>query len=183
MRLERLRALLQPQGRLASDERPPLTVIRSRRAGKDDVWGYHIAFTNSLGQLVWHTLLGAIVRTRISGPLAGPAHAVATLLEERLHHDRQRALARLGVSLREYLDLAARRERAIVGALQAERARLSASLLQGSLFDRRAERARAAQSAVLDEALLRCRARLDEVAASAQIAAGPGRLAFVLVRR
>jgi ERCC4-related helicase len=183
MRLERLRALSEPQGRAGSDGRPPLTVIRSRRAGKYDVWGYDIAFTNSIGQLVWHTLLGAIVPTQTSGPFAGPADVVATLVERRLDHDRQRALALLDVSLRDPLELATRRERAIAGALQAERARLSAVLLQGSLFDRRAERARAAQRAILDEALLRCRARLDEVAASAQIAAGPGRLAFVLVRR
>ena len=71
---------------------------------------------------------------------------------------------------------AAHRERAIARAIESERARLSATLLQRGLFDRRAERALSAQTAVLDEALARCRARLDEIASTAQIVAEPAAL-------
>ena len=67
--------------------------------------------------------------------------------------------------------------------LESERARLSATLVQRGLFDRRTERAFAAQTAVLDEALARCRIRLDEIAATARIVAETRRLAFVLIRR
>jgi hypothetical protein len=93
------------------------------------------------------------------------------------------ALASLRSSLGPHLDLALRRERAIAEGLEHKRARLSAQLLQRGLFDRRTERARAAQSAVLDQALARCRTRLDELASAAQIVVVPARLAFVLIRR
>jgi hypothetical protein len=40
----------------------------------------------------------------------------------------------------------------------------------------------AAQNAVLDQALTRCRIRIDELAAAAQVAPEPGRLAFAVIR-
>ena len=96
--------------------------------------------------------------------------------------ERQAALASLVSSLWPFLELASRREHAIAGALEHERARLSARLLQRSLFDRRVERMHAAQNAVLDQALTRCRIRIDELAAATQIAPEPGRLAFAVIR-
>ena len=68
-------------------------------------------------------------------------------------------------------------------SIEIERARLSAALRQRGLFDRRVERQVAAQSAVLDEALLKCRTCLLEIEAASQIVAEPGQLAFVLIRR
>jgi hypothetical protein len=112
-----------------------------------------------------------------------PIEATASLLVSRLEGQRDAALASLHESLHAFLEPASSRERALVEALEIERARLSASLLQRGLFDRRAERNFAAQSAVLDEALLRCRTRLSEIASATEIVAEPGRLAFVLVRR
>ena len=91
----------------------------------------------------------------------------------------RRLLASLHVSLHAFLELSARRERALAETLESERARLSSALLQRGLFDRRAERHVAAQSAVLAEALLKCQTRLSEIAAATQIAAEPGQLAFV----
>ena len=70
-----------------------------------------------------------------------------------------------------------------IRAIESERARLSATLLQRGLFDRRAERTLGAQTAVLDEALARCRTRLHEIESSRQIVAEPARLAFALLRR
>ena len=46
-----------------------------------------------------------------------------------------------------------RREGAITEALRLRQARLSAGLLQPGLFDRRAERAAAAQASVVDDAV------------------------------
>jgi len=55
------------------------------------------------------------------------------------------------------------REEALSAALRAAHARLSAQLLQLGLFDRRHERAAAAQSVLLDEALTRSAARSNEL--------------------
>ncbi|HEU4689788.1 MAG TPA: hypothetical protein VFS23_15555, partial [Vicinamibacterales bacterium] len=95
----------------------------------------------------------------------------------------QTSLAALLSSLHPFLEQAARRERALAETIGLERARLSAALLQRGLFDRRAERQAAAQTAILDEALLRCRTRLSEIDAASQIVAEPRQLAFVLIRR
>ena len=53
-----------------------------------------------------------------------------------------------------------RREEAIARALRDSHARLSAGLLQPGLFDRHAERAAAAQTSRVDEAVAKSRARL-----------------------
>ena len=108
--------------------------------------------------------------------------AATELLASSLQGERQAALASLVSSLRPFLELASRREHAIAVALEHERARLSAQLLQRSLFDRRVERTHAAESAVLNQALTRCRTRLDELAAATQIVPEAGHLAFVLIR-
>ena len=69
----------------------------------------------------------------------------ATLVAARLERERQTVQTSLESRLRAYLDQAARRERALAETIDRERARLSATLLQRGLFDRRAERASAAQ--------------------------------------
>jgi hypothetical protein len=56
-----------------------------------------------------------------------------------------------------------RREESLSHHLRISRARLSARLVQRGLFDRRTERAAAAQAALLDEALARSTARLNEL--------------------
>jgi hypothetical protein len=49
----------------------------------------------------------------------------------------------------------------MMGLLRRQHARMSASLLQAGLFDRRSDRAAAGQAAVLDVAISRCCSRLD----------------------
>jgi ERCC4-related helicase len=181
LRIGKLRLLSNPHGHHAMDERPPVTIPRRRKSRHGNVWGFQLAFTDSSDQLVWETLLGAVDQA-----LLPPRHSidtVAALVASRLDYERQKVQTSLEISLRGYLDQATRRERALADALDKERARLSATLLQRSLFDRRAERASAAQRAVVDEVILRCRTRLDELAATAHIVARPDRLAFVLIRR
>jgi hypothetical protein len=80
------------------------------------------------------------------------------------------------------LRLAEVRAQAIADDLHHQRARLATSLLQPGLFDRRMERAAAAQHATLDEALHRCQLRLDELARCRSVSID-SRLAFGLVAR
>jgi superfamily II DNA or RNA helicase len=182
-RLETLRALSSTSASRLP-QRPPVTLLRKPKSGRGNLWGFHLSFIDSADRLVWHTILGAITATHPDATALGRAiDEAATLLASRLENEGKTALASLNTSLRPYLSLASRREQAIADILESERARLSAPLLQRGLFDRRAERAVVAQRAVVDEALGRCRTRLDELAAAAQIAAEPGRLAFALIRR
>jgi hypothetical protein len=107
----------------------------------------------------------------------------APRLEQSLAIEGGRALATLEASLRTPLALASRRERAIAGSIAADRARLAADLLQPGLFDRRAERLRAAQAAVLDEALAHCRTQLETISGTRHPVIERLRLAFAVIRR
>jgi hypothetical protein len=55
------------------------------------------------------------------------------------------------------------REQAIARAIQEHHARMASRLLQGSLFDRQAEREATAQRELLGQALSRCRSRIEEL--------------------
>jgi hypothetical protein len=77
--------------------------------------------------------------------------------------------------------LAAARERAIADGVRQQRARLATLLVQPGLFDRRAERATAAQNATLEEALDRCTQRLAEL--DRQTVSVDRRLVFGVFRR
>jgi hypothetical protein len=80
-------------------------------------------------------------------------------------------------------ELATRRELAIVEALTERRARLAAALVQPGLFDRRHERAAASQRVVIEDALSRCEARLEELARQRQVVADAVALAFAVLLR
>jgi superfamily II DNA or RNA helicase len=183
-RLETLRALSSASAARLPHGRPPVTFLRKRQCDRGNLWGFHLSFIDSADRLVWHTILGAITASHPDARALGRAiDEAATLLASTLEHEGRTAMASLETSLRPYLSLASRREQAMADVLESERARLSATLLQRGLFDRHAERAAVAQRAVLDEAHGRCRARLDDLAATARIVAGPGRLAFALIRQ
>ena len=179
LRIEKLRLLCNPNDHPGSDERAHVTVLRRRRCRHRNVWAFHVAFTDGSDQIVWRTLLGAAEHGLHQHGTAPSTTVVASTLDRQ----RQTLQTSLETSLRAYLDQATRRERALAETLDRERARLSATLLQRGLFDRRADRASAAQHAVMDEALRRCRTRLDELAATGLIVARPDRLAFILIRR
>jgi len=178
-RIEHLRLLAEPSDPIVFDRRPPVTTSGRCRNGRG-LWGFHTSFADAAARPIWQRLIG------VSAPMADvgvPIDRVAALLASSLDGDSQSALAALGPALRAFLDRAALRERAVLQAIDGERARLSASLLQRGLFDRRAERAFNAQTAVLDEALARCRARLDEIESTRHIVVERARLAFALLRR
>jgi hypothetical protein len=183
VRIGRLRALAKGLTPVVHESRPVVTVMRKRKGRVGFLWAFHFSFTDAGAHIVWTALLGATTSQRNPEAPPYPIEGTASWLVSRLEDQRDAALASLRESLHAFLEPASNRERALVETLEIERARLSAALLQRGLFDRRAERGFAAQSAVLDEALLRCRTRLSEIASATEIVAGPGRLAFVLVRR
>jgi superfamily II DNA or RNA helicase len=182
-RLATLRALSHDLSVGVTESRPIVTTVRTRERRDTVLWAFHCSFTDGCAGVVWRTLLGAVTSHEHPNTLRDPIDATAALVLSHLEGHRERALASLRVSLHAVLELAARRERALAGTLETERARLSAALLQRGLFDRRAERHAAAQGAVLDDALQRCRTRLAEISAASEIVAEPGQLAFVLFRR
>ena len=182
LRVESLRALGGRPSDPRSTGRPPITVLRRSRGHRDLLCGFRILFMDSDQQLVWETLFGAAV------PVGVETQSLVALLElpllaPALRAQQRTARASLEQALRAPLDLAARRERAIAGTLQAQRARLSAGLLQPGLFDRRAERLLDMQRAVLDEALERCRIRLDDIGRGRRLLAERPTLAFAVIRR
>jgi len=185
-RLELVRALNRDGIIAVPDSRPRLT-IRRRRHGERGFWIYQLALVDSDGRRLWDTMFGIAahasppscsnrgVREWLEAALDGLAPAVA-----QFHKHLQDAVI---ASLRVPLERAADRERAIVNALTARRARLSAAMLQRGLFDRRAERVAAAQTAVIEDALTRCTARLDEIDRCTRVNAESATLRFVLLRR
>ena len=195
VRLGQIRSLTDSAVDARFDGRAPFTVVRRRRRGC--VWGFRLVFVDPDQQFVWETLLGVLAAGQHPGPNAlcstqahdrtspDPATWVEWSAEQMapiLARERRRARASLSASLQAPLDLALRRERAIEAALTAERARLSAALLQPGLFDRRAERAMTAQSAVLDEALRRCHVHIEEIDRTRRVHLERLRLAFAVIR-
>ena len=154
--------------RTTAGDGPPDRKGRSRR-----LWGFHLSFTDRARQPVWHTLLGALVASHLD---SNTPHRLDRCGRQRYSHPAlPRATERLWPISKPPCDRSWNWPLAVSGrslkSSRADEARLSATLLQRGLFDRRAERTLAAQRAVLDEALLRCRTRLDEIAATAQIVA------------
>ena len=196
-RLERIRSLTTGAVDARFDGRAPVTTLRRRSRGC--MWAFRLVFADPDQQFVWETLLGVVaprqcpvLNTQCSTQGPGPRTLLtpsrwiewsATQLAPILALERQKALDSLATSLKAPLDLALRREQAITAALTAERARLSAALLQPGLFDRRAERLLAAQSAVLDEALERCRVRIEEIVRTGRLVVERQRLAFAVIHR
>jgi hypothetical protein len=185
-RLENLRAIAGKAAGGWPDGRPPVVIRRRPGRGRGALCGVRLVFTSADQRVVWDTLIGATV-VDAAAPLdrlGSTSWIVQTI--ERLDHavaaTAPTMLAALTDSLAAPMDLAARREQAIADGITAERARLAAVLLQPGLFDRRAERFGAAQGAVLDEALERCRSRLNETARTRQPAVGH-RLAFAVLNR
>jgi hypothetical protein len=138
--------------------------------------------TSAMDQIVWETLLAAAADLATS-PERSPRATRACLRdrEELLNPVREGCARRLDVlrhALRTPIDLWVRRELDLMSVMQEAHARMSAPLLQGALFDRRNDRAAAAQAALLEEALSRCRVRLQELRACDQLHAERCDLAF-----
>jgi len=186
-RLESVRTLADGVERLPPDPRPCVALMKRRPHDQRGYWVYRLAFVDQEFQFAWETLLAITASTRVASPAASHVRACLTSIADRLAplvaREQEHAREAISTSMQAPLELAARREHAIVEALTEHRARLSAALLQRGLFDRRGEREAASQTAVIEEALARCAVRLREIELSAHINADRAALAFALLRR
>jgi hypothetical protein len=89
-------------------------------------------------------------------------------------------MARLAATLRHQNAFWSGRERDLITAIQEQHARLSAGLLQGSLFDRRSERAARFQTALLNDVIASSHARLSELASWHTVSARRPELIFAV---
>jgi hypothetical protein len=184
-RLENVRRLIQ-HGRVdTTDARPCVTVLASRHTRSVNDWVYRLIVEDLDLQPLWITLLGI----RESSPIARSNGAIrrridllTVRLESALTPAAQRVLSAFREAAHTPRSLAVERERAIAESVRQERARMASFLLQPGLFDRRAERAAAAQNATLGEALERCERRLDELHRDDPVSLDR-RLAFGVIRR
>jgi superfamily II DNA/RNA helicase len=185
-RLELARSMSADADLYESDLRPCVTTL-TRRRGVRSYWIYRQSFVDRELRAMWETLAAISTRTprftRRSSDVRDSIAVTHAHLTQTIEREREHALVGVLVSSRGPLAVARQREEAIVASLVDGRARLSAALLQRGLFDRRNERAAAAQSAVVEEALARCRARIEELDRCEHVASEPATLAFALLRR
>jgi hypothetical protein len=151
-RLIASRALASDAGSSMRANRPLVTTVRSNGPSRSALWAFRLSFADAGGQLVFDTVAGLLDRRH--GATLDPA--IDRLLASH-HH---RCLRDTADGVAAWLNLATAREKAIAEALRGNHARLSAALLQPGLFDRRAERAAAVQTARVEEAIQKSHARL-----------------------
>jgi len=130
-------------------------------------WALWLECADSEGRLVWETLVGAIgthrmVRAACAADLRGFAERAWKQIQDHINSDGE-LLAGLTRRLRASVSVPLERERSIARAIQEHRARIASRLRQGSLFDRRAEREATSQRELLEQALSRCHARIEEL--------------------
>jgi hypothetical protein len=185
-RLEHVRRLVSLGEAESVESRPVVTVFSGSRHRFVNDWAYQLIFEDSELQPFWTTVIGIREGRRLLDPshdaikrgVQSLSSAIAPALIPTLHG----LLVRFHAALNQSRSLAAARERAIADGVRQQRARLATSLVQPGLFDRRAERAAAAQNATLEEALDRCRQRLADVDRRPTVSVDR-RLVFGIVRR
>jgi hypothetical protein len=183
-RLERARLLVEDDP--GTPGRPAICVLRRRRrCSFNRLWVWRLTFASPNGRVLWDSILPLIA----TGPRARatPSRTRACLdadeprLVSAVHAAERERLADLAAGLAAGFAVLARRERAIVRALEASQARLAGSLLQPGLFDRRIERAANAQAALMDEALSQAAARILDLEGTARPLIDQRRLLFAAV--
>jgi hypothetical protein len=161
--------LSTPSSRQASSRSPFVTSVRRPDGRAGAVSAFQLSFADQSGRLTFETIAGIRILTEVAD------HEPHETVVAR-HHER--VLASIAAEIAPWLELSRRREEAIARALRDSHARLSAGLLQPGLFDRRAERAAAAQAARVDEAMVKSRVRLDALERLRRLRCGEPRLLF-----
>ena len=187
-RIANARLLLDQDPQLPAESRGVLVRLRPSRAlpTRQCIWVFRITVSSVSGQVVWEPLvtlkadlveasrlsrLG--VRTRLA-----PDHP---LVSQALGAAQYQTLRDLREALRRPVALWTRREQDLMTHMRERHARLSAGLVQRSLFDNRDERLTASQSALLDDALSHSARRLRELDALDALELEACRLAFAAV--
>ena len=150
----------------------PFAARSRRRLPASAIWALRVEVTDSNGQLVWDTIAGASGHWEAPSP-ASAAEARA-LVEaswapvcERVANDRALSEVLSLDSIRVVASLTLIRDAALSESIERQRARLASRLVQGGLFDRRAERDAQSQRDLVEQALSRCserRAALERLA-------------------
>jgi hypothetical protein len=162
------RQLSSDSSPLSSSGAAMLTFVRRQHRRDAELRAFRLTFVDEKGHLEFETIVGVFADGNLRH-LDKRGDLVAAL-----HHER--TLASLVMEVKPWLELARQREEAIADALRRRYGRLSAELLQPGLFDRRAERAAAAQAARMDEAEGRSRARLEALERLRRVRCGEHRL-------
>ena len=185
-RLEHVRRLASLGAVEPDENRPVVTVLTGTLDRFVNTWGYQLIFEDPELQPFWTTLIGIREGQRLLDPshnaIRRRIHAFSSTVALVLDPAVRGLLVPFHTTLQQSRSLAVAREHAIEDGLHQQRARLATALVQPGLFDRRAQRAAAAQNATLDEALDRCRQRLAELTRH-QTVSVDRRLAFGVVRR
>jgi hypothetical protein len=149
------------------------------------LWAWRLTFVDGAsGRLIWESILPLSAQGKRGGNTSTGARARLDYhdpgLTALLQQEQATKLAALAEEMRAPVALLTDRERAIAKVLEERHARLAAGLVQTGLFDRRAERAAAAQASVLSEARSQTAARLIELAASGRPMLEECRLVFAV---
>jgi hypothetical protein len=168
--------------------RPFVTAARrSWRAPSGSAWwALWLEHADSEGQLVWETLIGvhghhSWTRPRSRTEVRRLLDASWKYVRIDIDRDRGRLAAMLADSVRTSSALALDREYAIARDIDRRHGRIAATLIQGALFDRRAEREMTGQREWLDQALARCHARITELHRRRLVTTSAIRPAFSLI--
>lgn len=169
--------------------RPVVTCVRGRSrrtATPRAVWLFQVAFVSAAGHLAWESLVA--LAADLTAPRGCPDSTRLVALDPRnpavahlLRHTGDDRLRALQASMQEALRRWHGRERAIMAALRARHARLSAPLVQRGLFDGRNDRLACAQEALLDRALSQSHERLAELGAAGRLRLDACELVFAVV--
>ena len=136
--------------------RPLVAILKRTPRCHVSIWAFRLSLVDAGGHVVFETIAGLHDER---GGLRLDAEVERFAAQ---HHEA--VLAAASASLRSWVDLTIKREDAIIDALYESHARLSVALVQPGLFDRRAERAAAAQAARVEEAVQKSRVRLATLA-------------------
>jgi superfamily II DNA or RNA helicase len=145
--------------------RAVISLVRRRRRGVSErYWLWKVTFVDGSGRWLWDGTLSLRAQgTRVAATAVSARAALdpgAAGLTEAANTEIHARLAALADDMRPSVELLSGRERALIGALERQGARLGAALVQPGLFDHRAGRAAAAQVALLSRARDSCRERL-----------------------
>ncbi len=164
------KTLSTPSPRPPSSSSPFVTSVRRGDGSAGAVSAFQLSFADQSGCLTFEAIAGVHTSTAVAD------HELNETVVA--HHHERVLLASVAAEIAPWLELSRRREEAIVRALRESHARLSVGLLQPGLFDRRAERAAAAQAARVDEALVKSHVRLDALERLRRLRCGERRLLF-----
>jgi hypothetical protein len=148
----------------------PLVTVTGGARHRSAIWTFQLACLDSAGRSVFDAV--AALRDE-----RDPCTLDEALWRAIARHHAQ-VLAVTSAEIKRWAKLAIDREEALLRTLDDTQGRLSAALVQPGLFDRRAERAAAAQAARVEEAVARSRARLAAMARCRELRAGECRLLF-----